>query len=178
MATHAHSTPARSVQRAPSHRKRRQTLEAALDRLLAAVEAAVADLDQLDGDADLEPALGSVRGDWAEGNHLRCSTGASDDLEDEHDGREPGEDDEHNLGRSENIDQTRFEMAQPDLEPSLGASAQMSQLGWGAATVGWHFDAEDQCDDEGAADCDREPDAPDACIHYGEDQREIVRQYT
>jgi len=58
MATHAHSTPVRAVQRAPSHRQRRKVIETTLDRLLAAVEAAVADLDQLDGDADFEPNLG------------------------------------------------------------------------------------------------------------------------
>lgn len=53
------STPARALHRAPTARQRRQVLESALDRLLDAVEAALADLDALDGDPDVEPTLGS-----------------------------------------------------------------------------------------------------------------------
>lgn len=61
MADHAYSTPARAAQ---SRGRRavdihREFLERALDRLLTAAEAVVADLDALDGDADLEPTLGS-----------------------------------------------------------------------------------------------------------------------
>ena len=55
MAVHAHSTivPARPRLTA---RKQRQLLEAALERLLSVAETILADLDDLDGDSDLEPA--------------------------------------------------------------------------------------------------------------------------
>lgn len=55
----SHSTPARATHRAPTARQRRKVLETALDRLLGVVEAVLADLDALDGDADLEPSLGA-----------------------------------------------------------------------------------------------------------------------
>lgn len=64
--------------RQPSARVMRQRLEDALERLLSAAEAIVADLDQLEGDPDLEE---------------QC-----EDEGAEHDGREPDVDDEASLG--------------------------------------------------------------------------------
>ena len=58
MAKHANSTTAPAAHegrpRRPTARSRRRLLETALDRLLGAVEACLADLDALDGDPDLE----------------------------------------------------------------------------------------------------------------------------
>lgn len=64
MAADGSSTPPRAphlnIDSKPlNSRKRRQILEAACDRLLAAVEAILADLDAIDGDPDFEPSLGA-----------------------------------------------------------------------------------------------------------------------
>ncbi|MBP6010624.1 MAG: hypothetical protein KBA31_00205 [Alphaproteobacteria bacterium] len=82
--------------------KRRKSLR---DRLEAAIERAIALLDQLDGDADLEPSLGSrscvgstlspLGIDPAQYDQRRWATGSTDDREDEHDGHEPDDDSEH-----------------------------------------------------------------------------------
>jgi hypothetical protein len=99
MADDAHSMPARmphshSPQRSLrawadslTPREMRATLEAALERLLAAADTIIADLDILDGDADLEPSLGflEVQG-FRSGprldQRLICA-GANDDREEQ-----------------------------------------------------------------------------------------------
>lgn len=150
-----------SVQRA----RLRAKCERAVDRLIAI-------LDAIEGDADDEPSLGfseARRNAYALGalDQSHIAEGATDGREDEHDGREPTEDDEETLGRSENIDQSRREFSRADLEPWLGApnmAASQDQRMWGARYEGYAYggeaDCEDegaQCDDEGAED-DREPD--------------------
>ncbi|HET9159408.1 MAG TPA: hypothetical protein VFN88_02255 [Caulobacteraceae bacterium] len=68
-----------------SARELRRTLESAVERLLAAVEAAVAQLDALDGDADLEPSLGFLERpcSWANasGDQRDIVQGANDERE-------------------------------------------------------------------------------------------------
>jgi len=100
----------------------RQRMEAAIDSLLAA-------LDALDGDPDFEPSLGCVHG------------GAAIDVEDEHDGCEPDNDAESTatelLGRrflnsafgDEEEDGCDAEGDDPDREPTLGWSEGESLLG-------------------------------------------------
>lgn len=72
MAADGSTTPARAPHSNTSAkplnaRKRRQMLEAACERLLAAVEAILADLDAIDGDPDFEPSLGAPEA------QMRCS---------------------------------------------------------------------------------------------------------
>ena len=87
-------------------RKYRQALEAALDRLLAAVDGVLSDLDALDGDADLEPSLGFPEGrrGWPgqTGYFALVGAGTQDDREAqcEDEGAETG-DDEYSLGWAE-----------------------------------------------------------------------------
>jgi hypothetical protein len=141
--------------------KLRQDLE-------AAVEEALALLDALDGDPDLEPSLaqlGSRRWPGAPPAEL--------DLEEEHDGREPGEDEEPPLGWSEGSgwqggSRTRagsLGYGSDELEPSLGSLGVMDQRRWAEGdqqAAAWECEAvsEDEggaCEDEGA-DADKEPD--------------------
>ena len=122
MATHAHTTPMPAAH--PGSLRAR--MERAVEQMLAASERLMAELDAMQGDpdledggddehnGDLEPSLGSVESwsapqtGWAAGNSL--------DLEGEHDGREPSEDDEFTLGRTEGIDQTRPQWGSDDAE--------------------------------------------------------------
>jgi len=66
-------------------RQKRQLMEAALDRLLSAVEGVLADLDTLDGEADLEPSLGFLERHNSlastSGDQRRITQGAQDDRE-------------------------------------------------------------------------------------------------
>jgi hypothetical protein len=71
-------------------------------RIEAAVEAMIAALDAIDGDADLEPSLG-----YQPGRHV--------DLEDEHDGREPPEDEEPSLGSFDRMTDQRKSWRQAEL---------------------------------------------------------------
>lgn len=77
------STTARTAHRRQvrlTTREHRKLLEAALERLLAAVEHVIADLDALDGDPDLEPSLGSrILAPYE--SQARWSMGARDDRE-------------------------------------------------------------------------------------------------
>jgi hypothetical protein len=65
-----------------------------------------------------------------------------------------------------------FSLPSDEREPSLGAGAAIDQTAWGAATEGWHYDLEDQCEDEGGqcegeGDHDeREPDEGDSVPTY------------
>ena len=63
-------------------------------KLEIAIEKAIALLDRIDGDADLEPSLGSTSCIGALGpqSQEHWAAGSSDDLEDEHDGREHHQD--------------------------------------------------------------------------------------
>ena len=104
-----------TVQRA----RLRAKCERAVDRLLAV-------LDLIDGDPDAEPSLGFAeprQNPHAYGalDQTHIAEGATDDREDEHDGREPDEDAEDTLGRTEAIDQSRRQVGADDLEPSLGS---------------------------------------------------------
>lgn len=91
------STPASAVQRRRQRQtiqQQRQHLEAALERLLAAAEAVIEDLNTLDGDVDLEPSLGFLERHGSvysahSGDQRQIAQGFSDEREDEHDGREP-----------------------------------------------------------------------------------------
>jgi hypothetical protein len=142
----------------------RAKLERVVDRLLSA-------MDAIDGDGDLEPSLGFLEAGSLYSpqglDQTHIAEGLGDDLEGEHDGREPPEDAEDTLGRSENIDQVRREFGQDDKEPSLGSVDHPDQRAWGLHQDGWApflLDHEEQCEDEGAQcddeghDSDREPD--------------------
>jgi len=73
---HSSTAPVVATSRTHVDAHMRQRLEAAVERLLAI-------LDALDGDPDLEPSLG-----WTKTH----AYGSDLDLEDEHDGVEPDED--------------------------------------------------------------------------------------
>ena len=76
------STPARKPQRGLTTRQMRRRLETALEQLLAAAEAIVADLDEIDGDPDLEPSLGSLGATYHTGSDQRLTHhGVTDDRE-------------------------------------------------------------------------------------------------
>lgn len=133
----------------------RAKLERVVDKLLAAIDA-------IDGDADREPSLGAPEGRYSREprDQRQWADGQTDDTEDEHDGREPPEDEEDTLGRSENIDQSRQEFGRQDLEPSLGSLGVVDQRFWADhyCTKTQHIlDGEEQCEDEGF-ECDREPE--------------------
>lgn len=161
-----------TVQRA----RLRAKCERAVDRLLAV-------LDLIDGDPDAEPSLGFAeprQNPHAYGalDQTHIAEGATDDREDEHDGREPDEDAEDTLGRTEAIDQSRRQVGADDLEPSLGSLHHTDQRAWGdhQDPRKWStLDGEEQCEDEGAQ-CDDEGDisadlpAPD---YHPSDQRLI-----
>lgn len=97
MADHASSTPLRVPHPNSPHakdplprraktltpRQRRQVLENALERLLGAVDIILADLDALDGDADLEPSLGSLAFSQATVSQTGWADGGTSDLEDD-----------------------------------------------------------------------------------------------
>ncbi len=117
--------------------------------------------------SDLEPSLSTPEGQQqydADGQPGFSGI----DLEDEHDGREPDVDDEHTLGTSENVDQTRPQRGADDLEPSLcgiTAAARGARFhDWASYHIAAGADLEDQCEDEGGAcedegiDSDSEPD--------------------
>ena len=191
MADHASSTPARPVQGAipiplfktPSERAQR--LLAGMQRLAALAEemsaAYIRELDRADTDPDLEPSLGSLE----DINQRAWAIGFGGDLEGEHDGREPPEDDEYTLGRAENVDQSRqFEHGSEDGEPSLASIGStwgpQDQTHWGnhrdgswAALVG---DGEEQCEDEGGA-CEDEGQPEYETVNPGFDcvQREFMQ---
>lgn len=158
-----------TVQRA----RLRAKCERAVDRLLAV-------LDAIDGDADLEPSLGSSEPgspySFSGLDQRHIAEGATDDREGPDDDLEPSEDPEDTLGRSENLDQRRVEFGQDDKEPSLGASAAVDQRQWGERHQGFAYDGEDQCEDEGGQ-CEDEGDisadlpAPD---HHPADQRLVA----
>lgn len=147
-------------------RQRRLMLEAAVERLLSAVDGVLADLNALDGDPDLEPSLAGLNLTGQYGDQRHYARGAPDEREDEHDGREPDVDDEHSLGWAEEEScnarpgLNAFSIPQAENEPSLGAGAHISQVTWGAPSEGWHFDYEHQCEDEGH-DSDTEGDVAD-----------------
>ena len=155
----------------------RAKCERAVDKLLGI-------LDALGPDADEEPSLGfSEPGSphsWSGLDQMHIAEGATDGREDEHDGREPPEDPEETLGRSENFDQRRVEFGQDDREPSLGSTSHLDQRGWAAGDVHALLDGEVQCEDEGAQ-CDDEGahDHQGACEYAddgdgGPDQRRLA----
>ncbi|CAN5180004.1 hypothetical protein BH11PSE2_BH11PSE2_19650 [soil metagenome] len=160
MATDSTSTPAPAAHSRPrpiSATQTRQHLETALDRLLEAVDGILDDLDTIDGDSDLEPSLGSVGaqasfpGPWP--------AGATDDREEVCEGEGEQVDDEYSLGRTEGLSQLAVQFASDDGEPSLGSGSAINQRHWGALSVGCHYDAEAQCEDEGHdSDSEREGD--------------------
>jgi len=107
-------------------------MKAAVERLEALAEEIVAELDRLHGDPNIEEGC---------------------DLDEEHDGREPDDENEHILGRSEALDQSRPEFGADDLEPSLGGLQGIDQRRWADDETPWfrHQDLEEQCEDEGGA---------------------------
>jgi len=155
-------------------RQKRQLMEAALERLLGAVEGVLADLDALDGDADLEPSLGfPERYRWPFTYRGHRAEGAQDDREVvcEDEGAETG-DDEYELGWAEIESQNASAgfcasgLPSDGREANLGASDAIDQTRWGHDQESWDRDSdrEEQCEDEGGAcedegqDPDREPD--------------------
>jgi len=116
-------------------------------RIAAAIEALIDVLDQIDGEhdddledsepleeddpaedsGDAEPSLGSL-GAHSEGFHQDAwACGAQNDCEDEHDGREPPEDNEPTLGATVAVNQDHawaspggWLMSAAEAEPSLG----------------------------------------------------------
>jgi hypothetical protein len=79
-------TDAPTIDRARGRKRALRKLNAAQRlRIEAAVEAMIEALNEIDGDENLEPSLG-----YQPNGHV--------DLEDEHDGAEPGEDEEPSLG--------------------------------------------------------------------------------
>ncbi len=159
-------------------------MESALDRLLAAVDGVLADLDALDGDGDLEPALGAPEnpcmrfnpsifrdgqligwrppGDqrvWSEGGNVDEREDVSED-----EGADTG-DDEHSLGWTEHESVHArpglypFGFASDDGEPGLSASEGVDQRGWVHPQPAQlrHEDREEQCEDEGGT-CEGEGD--------------------
>jgi hypothetical protein len=151
--------------------------------LEAAIERALAALDEIDGDADLEPWL------------AKFNSGAGQrldglDLEEEHDGREPPEDDELPLGWSEGAGWEHGSRSLPGslgynadyLEPSLGSLGVIDQRRWAEGGHGLVFDGEEQCEDEGGA-CedegaitgDAEPDAGELCNWQDEGDQSVLR---
>jgi hypothetical protein len=109
----------------------RQRIGDEIDRLLAL-------LDATDGDPDLEPALGSLDRNVATygnpgGDQTLWALGSRNDLEDEHDGREPDVDDEPSLASLHGGPHPEF----------------FRQTMWAA---GHYNDGEEECDDEGACE--------------------------
>jgi hypothetical protein len=102
-------------------------MEAAIEQHLAAISGLVALLDVFDGDTDLEPSLGD--------DPYGRPVAALDAEGEEHDGREPGGDDEPSLG---SLERTSLCTAVP---------AAFSQAGWGQSAT---EDLERECNDEGA----------------------------
>ena len=161
-AARAHRARALKRERLRPHRERLEAkITAALEQLEDLRQAFVARLDALHGDCDLEdpgdlePSLAFPEGCYRTDSVLWA--GSSGD-------REEQVDHEHTLGRSENIDQTRYDPPSEDAEYDLGAanpSCRLSQIHWGERNEGWGGgDAEEQCEDEGQ-DSDREPDCDD-----------------
>jgi hypothetical protein len=104
-----------------------------------AVDDVACDDDELDGPENAEdeesdppePSLGSI------GDHHfdqgRWASGGTKDLEDEHDGAEPGEDAEPALGWNQSMDQTdngAGSMNPHESEPSLGSTSTINQEAW------------------------------------------------
>lgn len=139
MADHVYSTGAlaphqRHVRLRPNA-KTRQFLENALERLLGAAEAVLADLDALDGDADFEPSSGASHTVLKVGKQLV-------DIDDaDHDGREPPEDEELTLGWDSRMSQLSLGAPSDDREPELGEPERIDQSRWGTvsrdASLGW-----------------------------------------
>jgi|GEM_PF-1066035 len=156
-ATLSNSTTA-PAPRALNARQRRTLIEQTMERLLAAVEAATAALDALDGDPDLEPSLAFPEA-YARGFYGLI--GERDDREEacEDEGAETG-DHEHSLGWSESEGRVgNLGFPYPDFEPSLSASEALDQRRWvhQQHKEDRDGDREEQCEDEGWDD-DREPD--------------------
>jgi hypothetical protein len=158
----------------------RRKVESAVDQLLSI-------LDTLGGDPDLEPSLGFLepagnRFASGHGDQTRISEGAADDREEQCEDEGTWIDEkEASLGRTDAIDQTRHQLGQDDLEPTMGASASTDQRQWASGYDDKDSEREDvsedeggACEDEGAQD-EREPETGDCC-NWGddlEDQREL-----
>lgn len=168
----------------------RQRLETALERLLAAAEAIVADLDALDGDPDLEPSAGSTAPGWYSDGWdnsrpaVRRYGRQLVDVDDvEHDGREDEGLDEYSLGATEGpTGSVGWIHGSDDKEPSLGFLEHVDQRR--IDQDGSDFpgeDLEEQCEDEGGqcegeGDHDeREPDATGPIPEYADDGADQTR---
>lgn len=103
----------------------RQAVEAQIDLLIDM-------LNQMDGDADMEPSLGFTTGGYMPELHKQAGPGfhmnanAGDDCEDEHDGGEPDVDAEPSLGWTDNPNQASAawqanHLGTVDLEDGVGA---------------------------------------------------------
>ena len=150
-----------------SARLSREMLEAAVERLLGAVDGILADLDDHDGDPDLEeePDLEPSSGDPHQVVRIGRTRIDIDDAE--HNGLEPPEDHEYDLGSTNSVNQERWCRESScesygggcvvDGEPVLSASEDIDQRRW---VNGDRRDLEEQCEDEGVSgylDPDAEP---------------------
>jgi len=176
----SHSTTA-PAPRPLNARRRRALIEQTMERLLAAVEAATAALDALDGDPDLEPSLAFPEA-YARGFYGLI--GDRDEREEacEDEGADTG-DAEHSLGWSESEGRIgRLGFPTSDGEPSLGSSGELDQRRWVHRQHSSDREAEleAQCEDEGwdgdrEPDTDAEPDEPPfAPDYHPEDQRLVA----
>ena len=83
--------------------------------------------------ADDEPSLGSHELPSGAICYLQSASLGEIDVEGDHDGREPSEDDEPTLGWNAAIDQIRNDagsMHADEMEPSLGSTATINQEAW------------------------------------------------
>lgn len=121
-------------------------------RMEAAIETLLATLDALDGDTDFEPANDDEPNlGWND----RGLHGDNDDREADDDDREPDVDDELTSGW-ENEGSQAVLRADDDREPSLGWTEYVDQSTRGMLVPGWLVeDGEEECEDEGAQ-CDDE----------------------
>ncbi|MBV8799752.1 MAG: hypothetical protein JO208_08100 [Alphaproteobacteria bacterium] len=159
--------------------ERRKRIEDRIELLIGVLDAQDAPTEELedigdqepdnDGegdDCDAEPSLGS-RGSTYDADYFdqrHWAGGAMNDAEgDEHDGREPDEDGEQEIGWPEMVNQERALNHCRDGggwggEPSLGSVECVDQRRWAAGgTAESRVDLEEQCEDEGH-DSDSEPD--------------------
>jgi len=145
----------------------RKKIEAALDRLIAALD--LLDLDPdleeddpAEGTGDEEASLGATHA-MNQNRAWRASIALGTDLEFDGDtcpdaDKEPDADWEPWLAGYPNDGGQDLELDPAEDEPSLGATVAMNQdHAWRAATVGWSWYVDAEFDGDTCADADREP---------------------
>ena len=143
----------------------RERMERALEKMMAAADRLIAELDAIDGDADLEEEPGEPSLGATEAYGFSCMDQRPWGLTGLSDREGPDVDLEPTLGSlDQHVSQTGWgggrDVVGED-EPSLGSLGDVDQMAWGAHEggpdlFGRGLDFEAQCEDEGA-DSDREP---------------------